>query len=474
MNTRPFILIPLVTALVACGGGNDSPSTASNEGTVSVLITDNLTLDYAEVWVNVQSISATDASGQSVTLYQDAVGQTHNLSQLVNIGALVDAQSVTPGTYTTFDIVLANDIKLVNLAGDVINANFDQSGSPSFAMTVPGSLVIDANQTSTLALDFDLAQFTYDATTKTVAPVVVQKDATALNQTVVTTQGQVQTVNSASQFVMTPATGGTDITVDLHTTATVTDAATGTVGTDTAGLAPGSSVSVSGVYDANTLTITASGVQVDSNVISIRHEIEGLVISFDGSTLVMDVKEASFAPSTNNVSVDISNAVFSKGSLAMVAAGQKVEVKGLWDGSSFSAAVVEIEGAQRNTTESRNYDDEYAEVKGTINSVVGDEINLTVTKYEHVSGISLGDVLTINSANSWFKQGDSRCLAANAQIEVKGAFTTTSTLDASVIEFESDCGGYHSDSDDDHDDDDDSENDHRDDDHGNDHEEDDD
>ncbi len=455
MKTRPLILIPLVTALVACGGsGTDPLSTANNTGTVSVLITDNLTQDYSEVWVNVRSISAVDANGQAVVLYEDTVGQTHNLSQLVNIGALVDAQAIAPGTYTSFDIVLTNDIKLVDLNGNVVNATFDQSGNPTYTMTVTGSLVVDVNQTSTLALDFDLAQFTYDATTNTVAPVVVQKDPAALSQTVATTQGQVQTVANDTQFVMTPATGGADITVNLHNTATVTDAATGTVGATTTALQPGANVSVSGTYDANTLTVTASGVQVDSNTITIRHEVEGFVVSFDGSTLEMDVKEASFAPSTNTVSVDVSNALFSKGSLTMLAAGQEVEIKGLWDSSSFTAAVIEIEGAPRNTNESYNYNDDYAEVEGTINSVTGSQISLTVVEFEHVSGIQAGDTLTINSANSWFKHGDSSCLAAGAELEVKGAFTDPTVMEASVIEFESSCGGYSDSDDDDHDDDD--------------------
>ncbi len=157
--------------MVACGGSDvtTSSATSTGTGTVSLLVTDNLTQSYSEVWVNIKSITATDANNQSVTLYQDATGQTHNLSQLANVGALVDTQSVVPGTYTSFQITLTNSITLMDLSGVVTNATFDQSGNPTYTMTVPGNLTVDANQLATLALDFNLQQFTYDAVTNTVA-----------------------------------------------------------------------------------------------------------------------------------------------------------------------------------------------------------------------------------------------------------------------------------------------------------------
>jgi len=437
MNTKAFILIPLVAALVACGGGNSNDTTSASEGTVSVLITDNLTLDYSEVWVSVQSINATDSNGTVVSLYQDTTGQAHNLSQLVNVGALVDAQAIAADTYSTFEVVLTNDVKLVDLTGTIINATFDPTANPTYTINVTGSLTVDANQTSTLALDFDLAQFTYDLASNTVTPVVVQKDPATLAQTVITTQGSVQAINSPTQFVVTPVTGGADMTVNLHNTATVTNTATGAVAADTTALQVGMNISISGAYHATTLVITASNVQIDNSVVSVRHEVEGFVLSFDGSTLIMDVKEASFAPSTNEISVaNVSNAVFSHGSLALISAGQEVEIKGHWDSSTFTAAVIEIEGARRNTASSSSYSDEYAEVEGLVNSINGQTLTLTIKEFEHVSGVSVNDLITIDSTNSWFKYGDAACLAVGQSIEVKGGFTDNNSMEASVIEFE--------------------------------------
>jgi hypothetical protein len=466
MNTKPFILIPLVAALVACGGGSGSSTSGltsggsstsglTNGGTVSVLITDNLTLAYSEVWVNVQSITATDASAQTVTLYQDTTGQAHNLSQLVNIGALVDAQTVAAGTYTSFDIVMANDITLVDGSGVTTNATLDQTGNPTFTMSVTGNLVVDVNQVTTLALDFDLQQFTYDSATNTVTPVVVQTDPTTLNQTVATTTGQIQSVTNGTQFVITPATGGADITVNLHTNGAVTDAATGTVTADTTALQTGMQVSVSGTYDAANLSITASGVQIENNVISIRHEVEGIVTAFDGSNLTLDIKEATFLPPTNTMDIaNITNATFSTGSLSLVSNGQQVEVKGSWDGTTFTAVIVEIEGAPRNTSSNSSYVDEYAEIEGQITAMNNNELTLTVQSSEHISGINIGDQVTIDSNNSWFEQGDSTCLAVGISIEAKGAMSDTTIMQANVIEIKGNCGGSNPDDSSDDDDED--------------------
>ncbi len=469
MNVKLLPLVPLIASLAACGGSGTSTTPLSDSslsaGTVSVLVTDNLTLDYSEVWINIQSITATDNNGQTVTLYENTTGQTHNLSQLVNVGALVDAQAIAAGTYSSFDIVMVNDIKLVDLNGNVINATFDNSGNPIFTTNVTGTLTVDAGQATTLALDFDLAQFTYDVTSNTVTPVIVQKDPNLLNQTVTTTQGDVQAINGATQLVVTPANGGANMTVDLHNNATVTNTATGVISVDTTGLQAGMNVSVSGNYDANTLTITASDVQIDnSTIISISHEIEGIVVDWDGSSMSLDVKEANFAPPTNEVNVaNISNAVFSHGSLSLLDAGQKVEIKGNWDGNTFTAAVIEVEGASRNGNDSSNYLDDYAEIEGQISSVDGNQLTIAVQEHEHVSNINSGDSITVDSGISWIEHGNASCLTVGAIIEAKGPMTDATSMTANKIEIERGCNGSSAESDDnddfDFDDDDDSDDD---------------
>jgi len=457
MTTKLFFAVPLIATLSACGGitadslTDASDGTVSN-GTVSVLITDNLTLDYSEVWVNVQSITATDNNGQTVILYENASGQTHNLSQLVNVGALVDTQSIAAGTYVSFDILLMNEITLVDQTGAVINASFDQSGNPSFSQAVAGTLTVDANQATTLALDFDLKQFTYEATSNTVTPVIVQTDPVTLDQTISTLYGEVKSIISSSEFILDPQGDGSNLTVKLHNTATVTNTATGEVLTDTSGLSINTHISVSGSYDAATLTITASDVQIENGAINIRHDIEGVIVSVNGGVLSIDIHEASFMPGANIMSLDVSNATFSHGNLTQLSIGQKIEMKGSWDDTNFTPAVVEIEGYSSNSTEnSDNYVDDYAEIEGEITATNNGELSLNVQEVEHVSGISSGDTVTIASSNSWIKHGDSSCLIIGAQIEAKGGMIDVSTMAANIIEIESGCGNNNFGSDDDSD-----------------------
>ncbi len=436
MNAKPFALVPLVIALAACGGSDSESSAALGGGSVSVLITDDLSRNYNEVWVEVRSISAVAPDGQRVVLFEDATGRTFNLSQLVNIGTLVDTQVVTPGTYTSFEIVLSNGVTLVDPSGNLLEARFDQSGSPVHTVTVNGNLVVDPNRSSTLVLDFDLANFTYDSATNTVTPVVIQKDPNALAQAVASLRGEIRSIDGPDRFVLAPAGGGAVITVSLHNSAAVTDPATNTIAPDTTPLQNGMAVRVSGGYDADSRTITAISVVIERSTtpVVLRHEVEGYVTSVAGSVVELDVKEATFRPGSNILAIDVGNALFTKGDLAMLAAGQSVEIKGDWDGNAFSAAVVEIEGAPRNAA-GHGYDDDYAEIEGTVTDVTDTTVTLTVREYEHTSGVAVGQSITVDRSNAWYKYGDASCLASGMGIEIKGAFSRDS-MTAFVIEYD--------------------------------------
>lgn len=447
MNTKAFVLLPLIASLAACGGGDGTAPGSS--GTVSLMVTDNLTQDYSEVWVNIKSITAADASNQSVTLYEDATGQAVNLSQLVNVGALVNTQAVPAGSYTSFQITLGNAIDLVDQGGTITHAAFDPAKGvdQTFTISVTGALTVDANQATTLVLDFDLAQFTYNASTNTVTPVVVQKDPNTLNQVTSTVYGEIERIISATEFVIDPKGDGRNLTVKLHSSAAVTNAATGAVTADTSGLRSDMYVSVSGTYDAATLTITASSVtsvMKGSSSVGVYHEVEGTISAINGTVVTIDVHEANFMPGANSLTIDVANAAFSHGTLTALAVGQKIEIKGGWDGTGFTAAVVEIDGCSRNgDDDSDRYDDEYAEIEGRITAIADGVVTVTVLKHENVEvpGFSASNPLMIDSSNSWFEDGTAACLVVGGKIEAKGGMTAVDAMSANVIEIESGCGG---------------------------------
>lgn len=437
-----FILTPMVLALAACGGGSGSSDTTGQtaSGTVSLVVTDNLTLDYAEVWVVVEQITATDNAGNTVNLYQDATGQAINLSQLVNIGALIDTQTIPAATYTQFTITLANKISLVAAVGGAqTNAAFDQTGNPSASFSASGSLVVAADQSTSLVLDFDLARFTYNATSNTVAPTIVQS-TTPLNQTLANIQGQVNTITNATQLTLTPASGGATITVQLHAQATVVNSLNNTVATDFSGITAGQSLIVSGSYDPATLTLTARNVlHGSSQGITARHEVEGIIASFDGANMTLNVDEASFIPGSNIIDIaNTANAFYSTGSVALLTVGQKVEYKGSWDGATFSALFGEIEGAPSNG-HNDSYVDDYAEIEGKVSAITDATFNITVSDSDNVSGITNGDTISVNYGSAWFKHGDNTCLVSGAKIEAKGGMIDAGTIEAATIEFKN-CG----------------------------------
>ena len=453
-----LMLVFAVSLLAACGGGGG----ASNGGdsTVSLLITDAVSDQYAKVWVTVQKVTAVDASGATVTLYDNPQGDVVNLSELNGVAALLNTQVLADGTYSDFQVTLASEVTLVERAtGQSVVAAFNTSGQPE-TIPVQGSVTVAAGSATAIAIDFDLKQFTYDAASGLVTPVLVLRNDTGgalpLGNTLVRTYadvgGIVGDVTDASSFVLQPEHGAAPLTVNLQSTATVYDYRDGTLGSDTSALAPGLRVEVYGNYDATAMVVdavrveikAAGGMTAGTNA-PYSAKVEGLVNSYDAvnDILVLDVREADhFMPPAATLEIsNVANAVFTKGSMDLLSAGQKVEVKGDWNDPVFSAALVEIEGAMPNAMGGGHaYDDMYAEVKGRVESVSGDIVTLTVVKAEHVDVASAPlTTIDIDVSQAWFKYGDAQCLDSGAYLEAKGALEAGG-MTATVVEIESVCG----------------------------------
>lgn len=171
---------------VGCGGGSSSspsePVTqAPQNGTVSMMVSDASTEDWATIGVKVLSISLTPQGGGSPVNIYTAPNPAPivNLVQLDQLSEIIGNATVAAGTYSSATITISanpGDVLLTasadpsagfaGTAGATVPANQIQivgatggSGSLTVPVTVNfvSPLVVTANQSNGLDLEFDLA-----------------------------------------------------------------------------------------------------------------------------------------------------------------------------------------------------------------------------------------------------------------------------------------------------------------------------
>src|SRR5271166_2200635 len=169
---------------MGCGSGstysNNNPPPPQN-GTVSVLISDGPTEDWATIGVRVMSISLTpQGGGNDVTVFTaDSPAPCVNLLQLDQLNEILGNVEIQAGTYTAATVTVSGN------PGDVIltaSADPETGFAAAPGTTIPSSqiqilrtqgsagsltvpvklkldspLVVNANQNNALDLEFDLA-----------------------------------------------------------------------------------------------------------------------------------------------------------------------------------------------------------------------------------------------------------------------------------------------------------------------------
>ncbi|NOX76816.1 MAG: DUF4382 domain-containing protein [Gammaproteobacteria bacterium] len=447
MNMKLIFPLLLSTALFGCSGGGGGGSNEETAANVSLYVTDNLTQEYREVWVSIYSVTVNDDVQQPVTLFNNPAGQVQNLRALVGVGALLDTQNLAAGTYRDFTVTLGNSIELVDANGLTITALFDssQAEAETVSFDVDGSLAVTAGQNTAAAIDFDLAQFTYNASTGEVMPVLVYQDSTQTDDLVRTyaeIEGRVASITSATEFVITPESGGAHITVVLHETAVVFERATDTTGSDTSLLSVGSEVEAYGNFDHNTLVLEAVRVKIDvvtDNANKLR-EAEGTIVALNGTVVTLDIAESDFMPGANTIDFDTANATFTKGNATMLAVGVELGVNGTWDDATdtFTVSVVEVEGARRD--DEMPMDGDFAEIEGVLSVAPADgSFSLTVSGFDHAANVTMGQILSVDFSNAWFKEGSDTCLLDGARLHIIGTVTVGGVLTATVVGVEEGC-----------------------------------
>jgi hypothetical protein len=477
--TRPHLVASLTLAsclaaalLAACGGGADpgastgastsnAPPTASAASyRLQTYITDDLTTDYAKVWVSIESITALNSAGTSVTLFDAGSSPVAvNLASLANVGQFLSSLSLPAELYTEIRVTLSNSVQLVSTDGlTTINAKFSSTGS-SFVWRIR-DLALNPATTGQLVLDFDLKKFSYNASTGLVTPAILARNPKdAFGQWVhqqAHVHGTVTAVNVAGgSFTVSDSRLGGTVVVTLSSDAVITSEATHSVLT-LATLAVGSRVEVKGsvtpgATTADPSTVTSSVVHVlpepssNADGTAPRLSGEGTVLALDGQRVTVSLQDANFLPGGNSVVLDLSHAQFAHGQLSDLAVGVAVHFAGTAAGTGSNAVVavkvIDLDGAPSDRARHQRPDQAFnAGVSGAVTALRSlTDFTLNVTRASPT--VPVGSY-TVDATQAHYRRGNGSCLAVGAQVRVRGT-VSGSVLTAMELEVEG-CAGQKS------------------------------
>jgi len=452
---RKMIVTCLAIMIIGCSSSNNSlndniKNLKDDFSTLTVLVKDNFSLEYREVWIRLYRVEAIDDSDQVTSLYDNPDGRAFNLASTDAVAALLSTKDIPVANYKTLRITLASDVTLVDQNGDQKSIKFTNS-SDTYTLSIPTDITTIKDQVSSLALDFDIAKFVIDQASEISHEINVITDThPAIERIIAKIEGKIVSIINDHEFTFQPTAGNSVITVLLHASGVVTDEAAKLTSLNFSSLKVDDIVNIFGNYNSNKLTIEAVSVLVNgetpsngssSQVINKTVEVEGIITNLDNNSLELDVHEASFFPDTNSVTIiDLTNALYERGNYEMLAVDQKVEIKGTWDGQQLTAKLIEIEGAQAvDSSSGSSSGDQLAEVEGSVSQLQGTILTIQI---DHVENITIiGNSLTLDIKDAWFKYGNIDCLVTGTEVELKGSVSTTNTntLLPTVIEIKSNC-----------------------------------
>lgn len=414
---------------------------ADDLASLAVLVKENQPGRYREAWISVTRLQATSGTGDAVTLYENPNGRIFNLASLEGAGELLQAVHVPPGTYTNFRLTLDSEITLVDQQNQTTTIRLPSSNTET-VVNIPANVTVNAGSV-TVALDFDVNGIASGAANLATLIGLDSNPADVLKGALARLDGTVLELNGDGTFRLQPASGGAALTISLNNTAAMVDERNGTVSAGGTGLAPGQTASVFGSFDPSNMQVEAVTVKLDGehprsgnteSVVGQIVEVKGLVIASSDNDVTLDVTEASFLPPHQITVIDMANATFTRGS-ARILDGQVIEVKGVWNGDSLTARLIEVEGATPAISGGVPSEQRVVEAKGRVINLQNDALTLDVVATE---GFVPQSPLTLDIENVWFKQGHADCLAPGAEVEVKGVYGNN-TMTPTIIEVESTC-----------------------------------
>jgi len=453
MSRKLISSVILVMLLSGCYQKDDllqalQNNNAKKYATVSVLITDDLSETYREVWVNIKKLEAVDSKSKPTVLFDDPKGRVFNVASLNGIGELLSVQKIPVGQYNAFTLTLDSGLSVVDQNGSVKPLYLDKNRE-DYILTVDGDLAAGANQSLSFLLDFDLKQFVQQEDTIIPAVFYQTEEAAELHRAFAEVSGKVVAV-SPDKITIASDDSEARIHVALHENGVVLDEATGQVAETMDTVNIDDRLEVYGNYDSKSFDIEAISISMngeqayvgsDDDAMGKTVEVKGVVKAMENGSMELDINSSSFLPNRDRLSViDLTNAHYSHGNQGLLNLEQQVEVKGHWDGNQLVATSIGIEGAPVSYQHVGDTTVAMAELEGHVNSYDNGLLTLHVSEAKYYT--VQDNPMKIDLSKSWFKKGDASCLIKGAKVEVTGiASVNSNEFNATMIEAGSGCYG---------------------------------
>ena len=353
--------------LVGCGGGGTSSTSspasvvasATRRSALNVYVTDGFNQNYKQVITTLYKIELTTDGVNFVTVFENADGQTLDLSSLSDTALLVSSLQVPSGTYTQARITFGDHFTLVAPGSGgtgqsvAVDSSVGTQSGGQVALLINTPVKAQAAQAATLLVDFKLADFALTGG-KLTPKLTIGGDEGCAGKTRKGAVGGVVANLTDTGFDLTGPHGNV-LAVVLSDTTVVMDETTGTSGI----LADGQSVRVQGTVDSATKTISASSVTIGSLLPGTHSGADGTVASVgaDGNSFVLTVARArglSLAGGGDitvqtNTSTQFLAGRHQMGAFSDLAAGLSVHVGGSYDAAAqtLTASVVGLHPGQK-------------------------------------------------------------------------------------------------------------------------------
>jgi len=418
MFTR-FLSLFFILFLFACSDSNqDNPpnfSPSTKTGNLSVFITDNLTESYSEVWVNVVHVKAINTEGEKFSVFSKADGQVFNLTELAGIGELLNSQELPIGTYNQFEITLARDIQLINLAAETENRVFAGKGN-FLKLVVNGEFAVDENEVTAIALDFDLSQFKIDAEGNvTPAVLLVKNISKELKQTKAKIIGHITEIHENGFEVKLQASGMAISVVETDTTISHSDDG------EAVDIALDQHVKVYGSFDADEMVLQAFKIHVLGNKKQIN-DPSGEDESEQDENNNSDSSESETEQDENNSSDSSESESEEEDS----SAENESEEENNETGENQS----DSEGDDNNTKPTHKH----VEVEGIVTSISDNEIILDIKMANYMPGVDAIAVMLTDDTK--FIRGNKDMLEIDQVLEISGMLSDDGFIIAKIVEIE--------------------------------------